>query len=299
MPLTLLLTLLLGPPPALPVAESTAAEPIVAEPIAAEPRAVAQEPPAAPPSAIERFREELADYDMTAGGKPLSFRPEPILHWTNPARYGEDGALFVWTAGGRPEVIGTGFTFRVGNSVGHAHEFHTLSQQPITAVKEGTTAWAPRQPGLTFAALKSAGKPAGTEAGRLIQMRAIARSFDIDFHNDEGTPTRLRLVSTPLFRYAAPESGVPDGAIFSFANATDPEALLVVEARGSGAAAHWEYALARFHFQTLQATRDGATVWEVPREPGLLSTRFGDGQFVDAPYTIFRFPYTQYTPPTP
>ena len=35
----------------------------------------------------------------------------------------------------------------------------------------------------------------------------------------------------PLLRYAAPDSGVIDGAVFAFAEATDPEALLILEAR--------------------------------------------------------------------
>jgi hypothetical protein len=37
-----------------------------------------------------------------------------------------------------------------------------------------------------------------------------------------------------------------DGALFALVQGTDPEAFVVLEARGDGKAARWEYAIARF-----------------------------------------------------
>ena len=37
-----------------------------------------------------------------------------------------------------------------------------------------------------------------------------------------------------------------DGALFALVQGTDPEAFVVLESRGQGKDAHWEYAVARF-----------------------------------------------------
>ncbi len=265
-------------------------------------------PPAAPPSAVraepdatiaaDRFREQMAAYEIRVGSdrQPLAMQDEPVLNWNNPARYGEDGALFVWTRDGRPEALGTAFTFRVGQSLGRAHEFHSLAAEPVTAVSEGVTAWAPRKPGLTFERSKDVPRPAASEPGRLIQMRAIAREYDVDLIKADGETTRLRLVPQPLVRYAAPKRGVTDGAIFSYAISTDPEAILVLEARGEGKAAEWFAAFGRFHYETLRATRRDKVVWEADRRLELEQTQFGDGRELDGPYIIFRFLYTSAEP---
>src|SRR5262245_28981017 len=72
-------------------------------------------PPKTAPQAVERFKAEAEEYDIRLDSRPkdkLVLRKEPLLRWDNPARTGEDGALFVWTFEGRPEVIGTIFTYR-------------------------------------------------------------------------------------------------------------------------------------------------------------------------------------------
>ena len=34
----------------------------------------------------------------------LKLHSEPVLRWSNPVRGTTDGAVFIWTAGGRPEA---------------------------------------------------------------------------------------------------------------------------------------------------------------------------------------------------
>src|SRR5262245_59686035 len=85
---------------------------------------------------VEKFKAEAGEYDMRLDSRPkdkLILRKEPLLRWDNPARTGEDGALFVWTLDGRPEVIGTIFTYRYKDVLPRKHEFHSLATGPLTA----------------------------------------------------------------------------------------------------------------------------------------------------------------------
>ena len=68
----------------------------------------------------------------------------------------------------------------------------------------------------------------------------------------------------PLYRYADEERGLIDGAIFSFAAGTNPEALLLVECRKTGDAPAWHAAFARFGANRCQARKGEAVVWECP-----------------------------------
>src|SRR5262245_45809489 len=74
----------------------------------------------------------------------LQFHKQPVMTWTNAERY--MGAVFVWTYGDRPEIIGCigSHQIRPGDSV-IFHEFHSLSRQPLEAVKfgRGKQQWTP------------------------------------------------------------------------------------------------------------------------------------------------------------
>jgi hypothetical protein len=76
----------------------------------------------------------------------------------------------------------------------------------------------------------------------------------------------LRLLTTPLYRHDTIDSLVSrGGALFAFCQQTDPELLLLIEARMSGAGYRWEYAVAGFSDMDLYLRLDGREVWrDVP-----------------------------------
>jgi hypothetical protein len=72
----------------------------------------------------------------------------------------------------------------------------------------------------------------------------------------------LRLLTTPLHRYDTTGALVSrGGALFAFCQQTDPELLLLLEARKSGAGYRWEYAVAGFSNIDLYLRLDGSEVW--------------------------------------
>jgi hypothetical protein len=77
-----------------------------------------------------------------------------------------------------------------------------------------------------------------------------------------------------VYRYQSKRPDVLDGGLFAFVTGTDPEVILLIEARQSGAKHEWRYALARFSHLTLRAEHNGAGVWKNERPPGSLQDTY-------------------------
>jgi hypothetical protein len=212
------------------------------------------------------YGREAAEYEfyLDAGRQQrLELLKQPVLTWTNADKY--MGAVFVWTYGGRPEIIGCiGSQQRPGDSMVF-HEFHSLSRQPLEVVQfgHGTKKWAPSRPGIELAAVEGAPAPSDSERARLTQMRNIAREFN-GWMKDGNDVTELRLLPQPIIRYKAAERGVIDGAIFALVwKGTDPEILLILEDRKEDSDSRWKFALARFNFRDMWVKRNDREVWRV------------------------------------
>ena len=165
---------------------------------------------------------------------------------------------------GRPEVIASIFKF-YSPRVNFSAEFQSLSEQPLVALKNGDIVWQPAEAGVAFKALADAPVPSKTAPLRLIQMREIARNFSMDLTTVIGkSKHELRLMSQPLLRYGGKSPDLADGALFAFARGTDPDVILLLEARSAkGQAARWEYALARMHVGALAARYKEKEIWAV------------------------------------
>ncbi len=240
---------------------------------------IAEAPAAgAPKAALDEFVAEAKTYRIALGGaddKHLELAPQPLLHWGNPARNGEDGAVFAWLKDGRPEVIGSVFEYPARGVVVRKHALHSLSDQPVIAMFDNVEVWSPKTGGVKFAAVSGAAPPDNSPRRRLSQMRELARQFSVELIDLKDSKSELRLMSQPLLRYE-PKAGVTkDGAIFAFAIGTDPEALLLLESRKSEGAARWEFAFARFHFVTLTARHENREVWHVEPDRDMHQTVFG------------------------
>ena len=129
--------------------------------------------------------------------------------------------------------------------------------------------WAPLAPGIELRAIKNAPAPARSAPQRLSQMRALTRDFSASTKDLSEKRLELRLLPQPLYRYESTDPDVLDGAIFAFVTSTDPEALLVIEARKPARADGpvWEYGLCRFTDLALVARHKGKEVFAAPLIP--------------------------------
>jgi hypothetical protein len=102
-------------------------------------------------------------------------------------------------------------------------------------------------------------------------MRALAHEFSASTKDRNDRLWELRLLTQPLYRYQSTDPDVLDGGVFAFVTSagTDPEAVLVVEARKppDGGDPIWHYAVGRFTDLALSVRRNGKVVFDVPLVP--------------------------------
>ena len=127
--------------------------------------------------------------------------------------------------------------------------------------------------------------PSETARARLRQMRESARSFKVEFTNRKGEKEQLRLLTQPSYRYKSTDPTVLDGALFVFAQGSNPETVLLIEARQTNNGYRWQFAFARQTGHELNAFYKDRRVWNVPPAIG------EDKLKRTAPYTVFyRYP---------
>jgi hypothetical protein len=222
---------------------------------------------------IEEFRgfakEEAARYTfrLEDSGRTLQFRPESVLSWVNTVVGGVYGDVFIWTADGRPEVVGS--IYRFYNQDPHRGDaFHSLSLGRLTGEREGTVVWSPTRPGLEFKPIPGAPAPADSAAGRLRQMRALAQEFTSRQTNRAGVDSAMRLLSQPLYRYDINKGGVIDGGLFTMVQATCPEIILLIEARRTrNGTPEWQFGATRMHGIDERLYHQGKLIWRAPEIP--------------------------------
>jgi len=192
-------------------------------------------------------KQSAGQYRFRAAGlEPGTIRlhPNPLLRWDNQVVREEDGMLFLWTEGanGRPVAAAQFFL----QSPDWHHEFQSLSVHGFEASLDDSQnwTWRPNRPGVKFERVDMVEAPAETASARLRQMRGIAERYDGATDPTRSgkfeDPHELRLLTTPVYRYSAETSGIQDGAIFVFAQGTNPEVLVLIEA-GKTANGGWEW----------------------------------------------------------
>ena len=216
------------------------------------------------------YVNDAAEYAIaveSAPDKPLELQREPVFQCLNPARSAQHGAVFLWLRDGRPAALACVFssTRPDGNRV-IRHELHALDAEKLLVKREAHNQWKP-QAGWARREVPDAAAPSPARGTRLVQMRRLAEEFNGQSIDRDGKRWQLRLLPTPLYRYAPAKSGAIDGGLFALlsADGTDPEVLLVIEAKEAGDKMRWEYACGRFSDWELHVHHKGKEVYSSVR----------------------------------
>jgi hypothetical protein len=215
------------------------------------------------------FREMAGEYEISSADSPrraCSLRTTPVLRWNQPVRGGDDGAVYVWLDNGRPAAIGTVFAWPLpdGDRV-VTHEMHALAVKSLSAKYKGQEVWTVGKPALEFKPASNTLAPAESAPQRLAQIRALGREFTAKAVDQKEGSWELRLLGQPLYRYELKDDpDLLDGAVLAFVQGTDPEILLILEARRYSKQVRWEYALARFSDMSLFVQHNNVEVWNAP-----------------------------------
>ena len=140
-------------------------------------------------------------------------------------------------------------------------EHQSLSDGPMEFESKLSSKWSPREAGIEWTRFSDEDtRPARSKAGRLVQMRKLARRFRAD--DTIADNSKLRLLTSPVLRYDAPKEKLIDGALFVMVNGTDPEITLQIEARQNGnSGQHYYWALSPMTTYELRAYIDDKEVW--------------------------------------
>jgi hypothetical protein len=211
--------------------------------------------------------QAFGKYRIDVGGATpvaASLHPEPLFRWSNPISTVKDGIAAVFTLAGRPVVYAE---FQIHNEGYAAHEFACLTSEPLVMKRVDREVWRPTERWIKFQAFEAVPRPADKPPLRLVQMRKLAAQFAVTDHfgwRDDGiTPYELRLMPQPVYRYSS--AGIMDGAIFLYAQGTNPEAIVLLEARDGAAGPRWHYAFAPSTIYQLEVRLGDGVVWQKPR----------------------------------
>jgi hypothetical protein len=268
--------------------------------------ALAEQPPGGKPSldgnteaarareAALITRKAAESYSITTGSRgdtALVLEPKSLLQWSNPVAGSFHGSVFVWTSHGRPEVVAS--IYKWYSLTPHLGvELHSLASSPVQAVRDGEPEWVPNRAGVELKPIPGGPTPASSAPQRLRQLRDLAKEFTASETDRHDVTRELRLLTQPLYRYQSTDPAVLDGALFTFAEGTDTEIIMLIEARRADSGFVWHYAFARMNSVALRVLHRKREVWSVPtisweqtfnpREPYTLLT-FKPGQGVNPP----------------
>jgi hypothetical protein len=213
------------------------------------------------------YIKEAEGYTLSVeseSSRTLGLRREPIFEWLNPVRRDTHGAIFVWLRDGRPAALGNIFSHPPDRPPGRQirHELLVLDPEKLLVKRDGYNQWNP-QAGLSRKELSESGMPATSRRTRLVQMRRLAQEFTGQSIDYDGKRWEPRLLPAPLYRYPEAKNGVVDGALFALMSTagTDPEVLLLIEAKEAGGKLHSEHACGRFSDWQLHVHRKDKEVF--------------------------------------
>ncbi|MFK8112416.1 MAG: hypothetical protein AB8B91_09445 [Rubripirellula sp.] len=235
----------------------------------------------------DHFRNEALSYEMKNDEGPFQLRENPLMHWQNPERNQEQGATYIWEADGQPQVLVSIFTYEWNNVVHCRHEVISLAEGPFESRLHDELVWTPMTAGLQWTPIGESTPPSQSAARRMFQLRSLAREFEGILHHKRTGDAKLAMLPQPLLRYQSEAKGILDGAIFSFAVATDPEILLVIEAKQSDDGPLFQFAPIRSNYNALELRRKQETVWECPLVNELEQTRAAQRPWSDNPFFVF------------
>ncbi|MBC8354338.1 MAG: hypothetical protein H8E66_20275 [Planctomycetes bacterium] len=218
---------------------------------------------------LELLKKEAAKYSLFVDSEDSEklVLAEPVLRFNDNVSGVIDAVQLLWLRDKRPQATAS-FWRRKDGLI--AHEFQSLSESRVLAKRDDKAVWHPLAPGVEPKPLDGAPNPANSAPGRLSQMRAAARQFSAAVVNQSGNRS-LRLLSQPVSCHGEENAAVLDAGWFVFAKGTNPELMLLIEARrGDDNSYAWHYSPVRMTSAACELKRDDSVVWRVERNRGEL-----------------------------
>ncbi len=271
--------------PGLALAAIALAGPVLLGP--AVPRGAAQPPPAddkkekpdgvsGEPSDMRRAAEKLVgtiELEVQTGDKWSKVKrlDKPLLLYSDNTRDNDRGSVWAWGEQGRPLALFEMFQ-KVGDRTIWVVGMCNTSGRKLRAGRAGEAWWRENDSAIEFKDVPATPPVAADPAARQRQLKLLAQKFTAhEVYNRDNTRYDLRRLERPLRTYRDEPAGVAEGGLFTFANGTNPEVMLFVEARTQKGTANpvWQYGVGRTAFAELHLQYDGKEVFSAPNGKGL------------------------------
>lgn len=234
--------------------------------------AVEEEPSREPSKGrLEVMTMALADLRVTSSAikspDRLQFGERPLLRYSDQTRGLLDAAIWRLAEKGRPVALLTLELYESGpNAETLSYEFVSLAEEGFEMKSPRGPKWSPQGTELKLHPLPAAPMPAATSRARLAQFRQIAQRFSA--HEKLGDDSvECRLMPQPIDRYSNADTGTLNGAVFAFANGTNPEVGLLLECTEK----EWSYGAFRLSSAEIVAALDGKPFFTVEVVNSLLA----------------------------
>jgi hypothetical protein len=218
------------------------------------------------------FHQVAGGYEITADTdtelKQLPLHDEPIMHWLSldGSKGTYLGSVFTWTRMERPEIIGTIFTSDgTKERISVCEEFYSFSDDQLQVRSASGKVWRPA-PSEKMQPIPGAPVPSESKQGRRLQVRKMSKEFSGRM-NRRGVQHPLRLLPRPVYEYESEDPNVLGGALLVLvAYNTDPDILLLIEARQTAEGPKWFFQAARFSDKSLWLSFKEKDVWTSLRQ---------------------------------
>jgi hypothetical protein len=223
-----------------------------------------EEPPQQPPEGrLGVMQAAIGDLRTTSAEiKPpgsLQFGIRPVLRYSDQTRGLCDAAIWRLAEKGRPIAFVTLELYQSGaNAEMLSYEFVSLTGDGFEMKSARGPKWSPHNTDLKLVPLTDAPAPATTSRARLAQFRQIAQRFSAHEELEDGA-LECRLLPQPIDRYSDADAGPLDGAVFAFANGTNPEVGLMLECTEKA----WSYGAFRLTSAEIVVSLDGKPFFTV------------------------------------
>ena len=209
----------------------------------------------------QRLNEVLVVLDRS-DSRSEQLIDQPLIRFNDPTRAFLDGGVWAVGSTGRPAMLATLERYHSK----WAWELISLSSDKVYVDLPDGWKWRPEQPGLDLQEIPDAERPSDNKATRLRQMKVLVRRFSASERGGDNQTYELRLLPQPIHRYGDEDQGIIDGALFVFANGTNPEVLVVLEceSKADGDRA-WKYGFAPLTTAPAMAKLDDEEVWSKPQ----------------------------------
>jgi hypothetical protein len=223
---------------------------------------------------LERMRVLAGQFDVTSAADDATrfdLRGEPLFRYSDQPRGFVDATLWAWGPPGRPAAVAKVEAAVNGNVAYWQFCIASLADRPLRIDFVNQRKLTAPRAGLTMKTFPDAPGPADRPAPRQRQMKSLAGRFDATIHSrhldtKELVKQEMRLLPSPVHRYADEQNDLHDGMIFGLTtNGTNPDMLIVIELRGNqGDRPQWQYGIAKMTYSEVHIRLDKTEVYKSP-----------------------------------